>query len=820
MHYQPIQRTLRRVQSHLARLTLTHDLILSGLLLAMLFTTCVWYERQLYLPSTARGIMMWGLVDLLLLLVLVIIIRGLGTWRGWWPWAQVDAIAARVGDRLGTPIDRLLNALQLEQRLINQPDQPNADLLNQSVKLVARRLSTLDFRILTPRRYKPSVRLVSVVIVLLILAWVTAPKAMSRAAIRLWHPEQEFAKPTPFILLSLTGDEEVLGSDTVEVVFTAIGTVPQAIDLVWVDIQGQQYTEKITLSKDRYTYYFKDVHDDIRYHARYLNPAWFSSWDDITSQQHTITIIDRPLIETLSFRIISPEYTGEPVEEIGGNVADITTLVGSRIELVGTTNMPLDSAVIRMGDTEIPMSVNRQTITGSFMLEHSADLTISVVDRRGITNANPIHYSFTALPDYPPTLSIIMPLLPVDLDESMMVPVHFDISDDFGFSQAQITYQIHHPEYLTPDNQTYTYTLPELDLTKRSQQVRHVWELSQLNLVPGDEVHFQVEVYDNNVVSGPGEAVSGTMVARVPTLTDLFTRVAENSDQTTSVTESVLEDLEEVKALLEEMELALRGEERVTWDQQQMGKQILETMQDVVAAMEAVQEQLQKLGNMAEENTLFSDEILQKYDELQNLLEEIMTPELEEAMARLRDAMQEMDPERLKNALQNMQFQASEFESQLDRFLDIFRRALAEMKMDEVVQRLEHMVVIEEQLLKELNKVPESLEDGVPESVATRRDEEADLSRRMQDLAARHEEQERAHNAVRETIREAAALVGPFSPPTAQQLDELNSSDQVMETNSALREGTSALENRKVRTTSEPCVIKRLPFGINFNGRQ
>ncbi|UCH10894.1 MAG: hypothetical protein JSU61_03135, partial [Fidelibacterota bacterium] len=114
---QPIQRTLRRVRTHLARLTLAHDLILASLLLATLFTTCVWYERQLYLSSMVRGIMMWGLVDLALLLVLVIIIRGLGTWRGWWPWAQVDAIAARVGDRLGTPKDRLLNALQLERRL-------------------------------------------------------------------------------------------------------------------------------------------------------------------------------------------------------------------------------------------------------------------------------------------------------------------------------------------------------------------------------------------------------------------------------------------------------------------------------------------------------------------------------------------------------------------------------------------------------------------------------------------------------------------------------------------------------------------------------
>ena len=795
---QPIQRTLRRVRNRMARLNLGHDLLLSAMLLAALFSTGAWYERHFYLSITLRNVIMWGLVDLILLLTLVIILRWLGTWRGWWPWVQTEAIATRVGARLGTAADRLLNALQLERRLAAPEPPANADLLARSVGIMARRLEELDFHALTPRRYRPPLWLAGAVLGLLVLAWVTAPGAMSQAAGRLLHPEREYPVPTPFILLSLTGDTHVLGGDTTKVLFTAIGAVPPTIELVWEDHRGLVHTANLPLAGDRYTYRFEDIRDDIRYHARYINPVWFSPWDQITSQTHTITLIDRPVIEELSFNITAPEYTGEPTEEVGGNVADIAALVGSQVHLAGKTSLPLKSASLDLGGEEISITVEGNSIAGGFTLEQTTDMTISVVDTREVTNTNPIHYTFTALPDYPPILSIILPKVVVDLDETMMVPIHFDVSDNFGFSRAQVTFEIHHPDYLTWDDRIYTHGIPELLPSRRSQRVTHVWELSPLNLVPGDAVHFHIEVYDNNIVSGPGKAVSGTLIARLPTLADLFARAAERSDEAATITEDVLEDLEGVKALLEEMELAFRGEEKVSWEQQQKGKEVLKTLEEVIAAMESVQHQIAELGSRAEENSLFSDEILQKYDEIQNLLEEIMTPELEESMNQLRDALEKMDPERFKKALQNMQFQASEFEAQLDRFLDIFRRALAEMKLDEVVKRLENMVATEEQLLKQLSHTIEEREQERLEDDRSQQENEVKSTRRLQDLAARHKEQERALDAVRETMSEAAEAVVPYNPQSARQLSDLRNSDLTRETEGSLQQGTRALQNKQV----------------------
>ncbi len=788
-----IRQMLRRVRTQLARMTLLYDLWLASLMLVTLGTTAVWYEKTLYLPAKIRTPVMLGLMYLTLLLSLVMILRWLGLWRGWWPWVSIRALAARVGRRLGEETDRLLNALQLEDDLVRKPDAPNADLTSMSVGLVADQLRRLDLGSLTPRRYRPPVWLVRVLLLALLLAWVSAPGGMYQAANRLRHPRKESPTPTPFILLSVSGDLEVLGGDTVAVVFTAFEASPPEVEIVWFNQQGRGRTALVGLHQGRFVHQFKDIRDDVTYYARFRNPNWFSHWEEVRSEAHSISLTDRPVIQSLSFLITPPAHTGEATYTLGGNVADISALGGSRVTFTAATNLPLVEALLHLGEEELPLVIDGTSVRGEFVLEESTTMFITVRDRRDVTNANPIQYRFTSLVDYPPTLTVIMPLVDVELDETMLLPIQFDVSDDYGFSQAQITYEIHKPQYLSQDYQIYTRDIPELAADRRSQRITHLWELGPVGLMPGDEVHFHLEVYDNNVVSGPGKAVSATLVARLPTLTDLFAQVADRSDQSVTATEGMLEELEKVRSLLEEMEKNLMEENQVSWEQQQKGKEVFQTLEEVLGQLERVQQEIRELGVKSEDNQLFSPELLQKYDELQNLLEQIMSADLEEAMNRLRDALENMDPEQLRQALQNLQFQAGEFEAQLDRFLDMFQRALAELKMDEVVRRLEELVAVEEELLRELDSAPLS-ESTADDQAGANEDSDPESRLRLQDLAARHAEQERSLQALRSTMRETAELMKPYSSAAADRLGELPDNQLARDTQDGLAQGTRSMQ--------------------------
>ncbi|MFC1481968.1 hypothetical protein ACFL6E_06965, partial [Candidatus Neomarinimicrobiota bacterium] len=356
--------------------------------------------------------------------------------------------------------------------------------------------------------------------------------------------------------------------------------------------------------------------------------------------------------------------------------------------------------------------------------------------------------------------------------------------------------------------QIYTHAIPELESGRRSQRITHLWQLGDQGLVPGDEIHFHVEIYDNNIISGPGKAVSNTLIARLPTLVDMFNQISEKNSESANTADSMLVNVEAVRALLEEMDLAFKTDGEVSWEQQQKGKEVLSNLSQVMAAMEEVKASMSQLEDLAADNNLFSDEILQKYDEFQNLLEQIISPELEEAMASLRAALENMDPEQFKSALQNMRTRGEELENQLDRFIDIFQRALAEMKMDEVVKRLEQLALNEEQLHRELESSSRALENRT----------ESNLPRHMEelfsDLQARHEEQERIMSNLMETMGSTAELVRPFSTDAADRLSELATSSLSSETAQSLDRGTKALAEQNLSSSQSRLEQGRDLLGV------
>ena len=775
-HQRPIQTTLRHVRKRLAMVSLRHETLLTGLLLAGLATVLIWYEKSLYLSSPIRGIMALGLIDLALLLGLVVLIRWFGTWRGWWPWVSYVALAQRIGHRVDEHADRLLNAYQLENRLASEDALPNGDLLAESVRQVSTQLTRMPFQSLMPRRYRPPGRRLAAILAILALAWITDLGEMTSAAGRLAHANQDYPAPTPFILFSLTGDLEILGGDTARVEFSGFDVVPAEIELIWKDKAGASYAALLPLDGDRYAYYFEDLRDDITYYARYRNPSLFAPWARIITTTHRISISDRPILEDLQFTLTPPAYTAEPPETVGGNVSDMATLRGSRIEFSGRANLPLQDAWLNLGTEQLAVTIDGRRISGGFSLEKSLALTFSIVDRRNVRNLNPIRYNLVALEDFPPALTVLMPVVDVELDEAMLVPIQFDVTDDYGFSQAAIKYRIRHPDYLTQDDALYQVPLPGLRPDRRSQRVMFAWPLDGFDLMPGDEVHFFIEVQDNNLATGPGLATSNTLVARVPTLAALFAQVNERTEQTASVTEGVLEDFQKVMELLADLDLAVRQDEDISWEQQQSGKQLLQNLQEILQTMETVQDQLQDLGSKSLENDLFSESIQEKYGELQDLLQEIMNPELQSAMDNLRKALESLDPEKLRQALQNLHFQAAEFEAQLDRYLDIFRRAMAEMKMDEVARRLTELADTEELLLDQLAALPEGAE------------------REMRDLAGRHRQQQRDLDAARNVMRSATNAIKPYSPEASERLNQMRSSPVMREAEQTLERASRSLE--------------------------
>ena len=89
---------------------------------------------------------------------------------------------------------------------------------------------------------------------------------------------------------------------------------------------------------------------------------------------------------------------------------------------------------------------------------------------------------------------------------------------------------------------------------------------------------------------------------------------------------------------------------------------------------------------------MFDSDLLEKFDQFNELLQNMMTDELMDAISKLQDAFKNLDQNKLMEALKNYEFNIEQFEEEIDRFIDMFELAMAEQKLNELSEQIENMI--------------------------------------------------------------------------------------------------------------------------------
>ncbi|SVB88444.1 uncharacterized protein METZ01_LOCUS241298, partial [marine metagenome] len=131
--------------------------------------------------------------------------------------------------------DRLLNALQLEESI--EVLDKGKDLAEYAVSRVSADLKKIPLKSLydpIPYKLKKTLSITSIIAVVLLLVFI---KTLPGAFVRLAHPKTEFPIPLPFILNSLSGNQEILGGDTLTVSVAGYGELPDSIHFHWKNLE-------------------------------------------------------------------------------------------------------------------------------------------------------------------------------------------------------------------------------------------------------------------------------------------------------------------------------------------------------------------------------------------------------------------------------------------------------------------------------------------------------------------------------------------------------------------------------------------------------
>lgn len=719
--YSELTGKINRVRRREHGISLQTGVINTLTLFGAVWVAAISIELIFELDAAGRTILYWSAVGLSAIgsawVLAMPVARSLGLTVG----EDDDALARRIGRGIPDIGDRLINTLQLYRASGSAPGY-SSDLMAASIAAEGEPLRHYDYTVIIEEQDRRRALYLFLSAFLVVAApFLAFPIEYKGAFYRLTHYSQEFIKPAPFSLEIAPGDRRVVRGDSLQIIVRAHGIPPRTVTLeLTPEGEKAQQVELRADSLGEFRYMIPGVRTKTTYRA-------FSG--PVRTLSHTISVYDRPEITLFQATVAHPGYTGRTTERLPDNTGDVSGLRGTAVNIRVTTNVePVKAFIVqlfpkvatiassstaaipRLFDTvRIPMRIDGTELSGGFRLSRAGEYYISVETAEGLRNTSPVHYGMSVSTDGPPSIALIEPASKIDLDESMLLPTQVQISDDYGFSRLRLYYRLTASRYETPWTAFRSIAVPIPRGGASTMDVPYIWNLAGLNMVPEDELEIYFEVADNDAIAGPKVARTGTVALRFPSMEEVLQQAEQTQQQANAELEKMLQDARQARQEMETLNRELMKE--LAQNQQNAGWQQQQKMQEMMQRHNQMQERLEKtaedLRNMAErlkQAEAISPETLQKYEQLQQLFQEMKDPELMRSMQEMQKAMEQMTPEQMAEAMKNYKFNEEQFRKSIERTMNILKRMQTEQKVDEMIRRADELTRQQEELNKQMEQ--------------------------------------------------------------------------------------------------------------------
>jgi hypothetical protein len=683
---------ISKLESYCQKKYLLHVMI--GLQLALIITIAVFTVFSLlelisHLNSSLRTFVFYLAVFVIggsiIYLLLIPLLRYFKFFRN-----ETYFIAAgKIGEHFPEIKDDLLNTMQLVSSNDDKIYSPK--LIGAAFQNVYERTQNLKFSsVIRFNKAKSSFIYFSSLAVVVILMFLFIP-GLKAASYRLINYGQEFIEPPKFTFKVFPGDSEITKGEDILISASVEGESPNEIYFAVKNKEDVDYDNKQVAqdSLGNFNFSFVSVRSSFKY---------FAAADGVKSDEYEITVIDRPIVETVELEIIPPAYSKleKTLQQDNGN---ITSLVGTRVNFKLSSTKELNNAFLLFSDsTSVEFHVNENKATGKFTVKKDNQYIIKLSDKNGSENSSPITYYVQALYDAYPTIEMIAPNMNIPLANDNRVNLIAEVTDDYGFSKLILNYRLSASRYEPPQENFSTLEI-QLPSSMKEIPVNYIWNLSQLSLGVDDIISYYLEVFDNDNINGPKSAKTSVFTVRVPSLDEILAEADKIQSNTETELEQTLKEAEELQQELKELDQDLKkDQEKLTWEEKEKIENSLEKFEELQQRIEDMSDKLQEMQNDLQENDLLSEETLEKYMELQKLMDELTNEEMKKAMEKLRDTLEQLNREMTQEQLQNMKLDEERFKKSIERTLNLLKRIQIEQKIDELLKRTEELIAEQEEL--------------------------------------------------------------------------------------------------------------------------
>lgn len=606
--------------------------------------------------------------------------------------------ALEVGETFPDIKDRLRNAIEL----MSAGHEPfhSEELVRAYIERTIGSASSRELEAAV--RYKPRKKpgyLLAASLAIAALLLIGFPSSMPTALLRSVDFTHNYVTPSAYTFEITPGDTELSRGDTLNV-HIKLGLVTAARFPSHLTFSEKYSDEKIferhpvkENSDGNYLVSMPDIRGNLVYYVTAGNQR---------SRDFNVSAVDLPIVRDFTIRLVYPQYTGKPPELLQEDIGDFSALVGTRAEYSLRSNKRLLKAWISFGDSSnIRLETSGMEAYGFFILRHTSDYSFRLLDSDSLGNRDPISYTAKAVSDRYPTCEITYPGKDAVLNRDMILPLRISIGDDYGFTKLLLQYKLISSKYMPPEK---TYRSIEIPLPSKSagqEEISYVWDLSSRNLVPEDVISYHATVFDNDMVDGPKSTSSSEYTLRLPSLEEVFAAADSEHSGLIQKTEDALSSSDDLKQQLDKISEEMKTETgQLSWEQQKKMDNTLQRYGDLQKKVEEIKKQIEKTTQNMLENKIISPKTLEKYLELQKALQDINSPEFQEALKKLQQAIQSLNPNLVREAMKNFQISDEMLRKSIERTLSLIKRIQIEQKFDELQTRVDQMLSRQEEVQK------------------------------------------------------------------------------------------------------------------------
>ena len=589
--------------------------------------------------------------------------------------------------------DRLLNVLQLQKN----SDHQNS-LLSASIAQKTQQISVVSFpTAINLRENLKYVKYLAAPAILILVLFVSTPQLFSESNERIVNFNREFVPQAPF---SFDLQNETLLAFKNEKLSVEMMLNGNAVpDKVYLNTAGRRF-RMAPNETGIFQYNFQNIQRDV---AFTIEAAGFFS------REYDVKVVERPNLKSFSVFLNYPTYLGKEDERLN-NVGNLQvpegTTVSWKFNALSADSMWLTFA--QQEDIYRLEKESEETFTFEKQVFSPEHYQIDLKNQYSANKQN-IRYYLDVIPDQYPKIN-----LEQFQDTTMykFLVLGGNVSDDHGLTQLALYYRFEQNSDEKAADTEYQRLDLNLDTRQINQSYYHQWQIDSFNLQPGDKIRYFIRVWDNDAVNGYKSSKTSSYVFSIPNREAIKESLERSSEQTQTQISKTVQQAEQLKKELDEVEKKLRGKKELNWQDKQKLEDIIKKRQEFEKQLQEMKEQNEATNMKREQFDKQSEEMQKKINQLQNLMDELLdedTKQLYEELKKLLEEQSEMD--KIQNKLKELGDKEQNLEEELERTLELFKRMKFDMKLNELEDKVSKEAEEQEKLAEETENKENSTEE-------------------------------------------------------------------------------------------------------------